>query len=284
MPAGLRRRRAGARRDAVAARTRTSANFERSAFERRHFSVPEIKDASSIDAALVATVNGLARPKPVTSVTNTADDERRPTSVSTSVVSTSVVLTSVLARVSTSVSTSVVLIDERLDFVSAVFSAPFAEPPRPGSISVFGGSFVSSRGEDTRDAPEGADAEDDARANVDTSTFVRDSFETHPETASRPRDWLKLAQIVATLDAQRGVFARHQEEQSAKNQKRSRVRRGGLRRAMARGARDRAACHANTAIARAAVPGVVARRSLVALSRALGTAARRKRTRFYGSS
>ena len=75
---------------------------------------------------------------------------------------------------------------------------------------------MSSRGEDVRDAPEGTDAEDDARARG-TSTFVRDSFETHPETASRPRDWLKLAQIVATLDAQRGVFARHQEEQSAKN-------------------------------------------------------------------
>ena len=44
---------------------------------KRHFSVPETKDASSIDAALVATVNGLARPKPVKSVTNTADDERR---------------------------------------------------------------------------------------------------------------------------------------------------------------------------------------------------------------
>ena len=138
---------------------------------------------------------------------------------------------------------------------------------------------MSSRGEDTRDAPEGADAEDDARANVDT--FVRDSFETHPETASRPRDWLKLAQIVATLDAQRGVFARHQEEQSAKNVPTSKNVPGSAEAVSAglwRAAREIARRAMRTpAIARAAVPGVVVRRSLVAaLSRALGTAARRK--------
>ena len=112
--------------------------------------------ASSVEAALVATVNALRRGASDDVATRddvvTRDDEKDGKDASSR--------------------------------VFAALAAPFAEPPRSGSVAVFGGSFVRS-------------AED-----KDTETG---SFETDPDTSNPPRDWLKVAQIVATLDAQRRV-------------------------------------------------------------------------------
>ena len=102
--------------------------------------------------------------------------------------------------------------DVALD-VSAAFAAPFAEPPKAGSVAVFGGSFVRCFSSSPSPSPRD---EDDGERNAmddDGSGSARDSpslsFETDPIADTRPRDWLKLLQTVTTLDAHRRVFAEH---------------------------------------------------------------------------
>jgi hypothetical protein len=138
--------------------------------------------SSSIEAALVATANGLVRGD-----VNDDDDETKKTKRN----------------------------EDVAEDVKDAFAAPFADPPNAGCVAVFGGSFVRCFSSSPRDSPDEGERntsmdDDDVGSRHDSlqdSEIDSLSFETGPITDTRPNDWLKLLQTVATLYAHRRVFA-----------------------------------------------------------------------------
>jgi hypothetical protein len=136
--------------------------------------------SSSIEAALVATANGLVRG-------DVNDDDVTKTKRN----------------------------EDVAEDVKDAFAAPFADPPNAGCVAVFGGSFVRCFSSSPRDSPDEGERntsmdDDDVGSRHDSlqdSEIDSLSFETGPITDTRPNDWLKLLQTVATLYAHRRVFA-----------------------------------------------------------------------------
>jgi hypothetical protein len=108
--------------------------------------------SSSIEAALVATANGLVRGD-----VNDDDDETKKTKRN----------------------------EDVAEDVKDAFAAPFADPPNAGCVAVFGGSFVRCFSSSPRDSPD--DGERNTSMDDDDVGSRHDSLQDSEETRCRSR-------------------------------------------------------------------------------------------------